>query len=167
MTRPTYMSWIDSLPATHPFDRCTPVDAVRYIQRALRLTDANDPHDRERAVLDAGAEIRTWWKSLPNQGTRVDAYPLVGDAYLWSALKLVAVAAGGSEDDAGGEMWNVLRRAEANLRAWWVARMFEGGAAVVIDWNTDADEYVKNSTAGTSTTTTAIANTVMKQFPML
>ena len=72
-----------------------------------------------KSVEKAGAYIRAWRKSLPDQGVRHrDASSADPDGdLLWWALRDVTAVAVLNPTDAMAAMW--LRRAEAMLRTWW------------------------------------------------
>lgn len=107
--------WTNRLPAVGPFAPTVPVEAAWYLSQCLR----SFPRSSAQA-LQAAALVQCWRESLREQGHPLDPYPgLTGDGYLWSALKLVTLANDGPRGQDSG-LWNVLRRAEANLRAWWL-----------------------------------------------
>lgn len=89
--------------------------------------------EEQEWVLDAAAELRSWWQALDDQGQRLDPYPdLTGDGYLWSAMRAVATI---GMDPTGPGVWNPVRRAEANLRAWTLERSARTEPAAVVETN--------------------------------
>ena len=119
--------WHDVLPHAGRFTLATPTDIIHQLEVAIRLGDSEAATD---AGLKAAAMIRSWCHSLHQQGERLERYPLTGPQYLWSALALIAQA--GPHSDADG-VWNVLRRAEANLKSWWLERAAQVDVVTVVD----------------------------------
>jgi len=132
--------WLDMLPDVGPFDAVVMVDVVACLERCLR--DGVECFDLCLGDgLMAAALIRSWWSSLDDQGQRLDPYPgLTGDGYLWSALNLVSLAAEDGRIAVGG-VWNVLRRAEANLRAWWLEKAARAEVVVLVDTDRSVDGW--------------------------
>ena len=124
--------WSELLPDTGPFDAVVPIDIVGCLERCLRDGDECSELCLGDGLM-AAALIRAWWSSLDDRGQRLDAYPgLTGAGYLWSALNLVSLA-GEEERIAADGVWNVLRRAEANLRAWWLEKVARTEVVVLMD----------------------------------
>lgn len=128
-TSSSIIRWPDDLPLVKAFNASeTPTQTILSLTGALQ-------HDGEETVwvLGAASLLRSWWKALPDQGHRLDPYPdLTGDAHIWNALRLVAGA--GAYPTADGT-WNLLRRAEANIRAWYLEHTTGQGITVLIETN--------------------------------
>ena len=111
----------DAQPITS--DRWQELAAV-WVAEAV-LMAANGYQTRTKlAVLQAGAYIRAWRKSLPEQGSvrrpdmaphRDDEPDWDDDALLWFALRHVGYAQYHQPINVSG----YLRQAEAALRTWW------------------------------------------------
>lgn len=101
-----------------------PEDAAFLIARVLWDERNRYTANSQRHITQAGATIRTWRKSLPEQGSvrRPDMAPhrdddpdWDDDALLWFALRHVGYAQYHQPINVAG----YLRQAEAALRTWW------------------------------------------------
>ena len=98
-------------PDGEPGDGSDLIEAARLITDALWFTD---PAQSCRAVEYAGAYLRAYRKTLPDQDRRIPDTEInaTGGALLWIALQVVAMLA------RSGIGYHA-RHAEACLRKWW------------------------------------------------
>jgi hypothetical protein len=151
-------NWTDLLlPVEPPTSTASaPFDVMDRLIDCLRGGD-----DRVHHGLMAASLIRSWWQSLDDRGQRLDPYQgLTGDGYLWSTLGLVALAVQRSRTSSEG-LWNVLRRAEANMRAWWLEQETKDSVVVLFETDISTLEstiagFVEVNYGGSTITTSAI-----------